>query len=242
MLPCQKCGYDNELGRIFCHQCGSKLDLDAIKPVSRGGKSLKSKKGDVLKWIRRVIVLSILGVVGYALFAMLQVVAEPDKPADPDIRAADKKWMAVERMVARKQAGSVEVSPVEAKAFLAAIRTEKKDVNWGFVLERVGIEFAPDSIELGIWGTLRLGGALEKKLWLTYSGAPTVQGGKITFETKGGAVGRLKWPAAVVNALGLHRYIFLDALGRLKMQTEILSQLSQIEVHADRVVLHYQPR
>jgi len=28
MILCPKCSFDNEMGRIFCHQCGAKLDLD----------------------------------------------------------------------------------------------------------------------------------------------------------------------------------------------------------------------
>ena len=41
---CPKCNYDNELGRIFCHSCGAKLDLTKIKPPTEGAKMRRRMK------------------------------------------------------------------------------------------------------------------------------------------------------------------------------------------------------
>ena len=32
MIKCQKCGFENHMGSIFCRECGEKLDMDAIDP------------------------------------------------------------------------------------------------------------------------------------------------------------------------------------------------------------------
>ena len=32
MIKCQKCGFENQMGSIFCRDCGEKLDMDAIDP------------------------------------------------------------------------------------------------------------------------------------------------------------------------------------------------------------------
>ena len=32
MIKCQKCGFENQMGSIFCRECGEKLDMDAIDP------------------------------------------------------------------------------------------------------------------------------------------------------------------------------------------------------------------
>jgi len=243
MLPCQKCGYNNELGRIFCHQCGQKLDLDAIRPASRGGKSLKPKgKNLAVKWIRRAVEMMVLLVLLYAVHLLLEVVPEPAKPSETETVAADKKWLALEKLVGRRQPSQVEISPAEAKAFLAALKAKKTDVKWGFVPERIWIEFAAGSVDLQMLATMRMGGALEKKVYLTYSGVPKIQNGQLVFEAKAGSMGRLNWPIGVVNTLGFHRYIFADVLGRLTTERETLSQLSRIEVHPDRVIVYHQPR
>ena len=32
MFKCQKCGFENQMGSIFCRECGEKLNMDAIDP------------------------------------------------------------------------------------------------------------------------------------------------------------------------------------------------------------------
>ena len=32
MFKCQKCGFENQMGSIFCRECGEKLDMNAIDP------------------------------------------------------------------------------------------------------------------------------------------------------------------------------------------------------------------
>ena len=32
MIKCQKCGFENQMGSIFCRECGEKLNMDAIDP------------------------------------------------------------------------------------------------------------------------------------------------------------------------------------------------------------------
>jgi hypothetical protein len=243
MLNCQKCGYDNELGRIFCHQCGAKLDLDAIKPVSRGGKALRPKgRHSMLKWIRRIVELMILGVLLFAVYLMLQAPAAPAKPGETDAAAADKKWLALEKLVNGRKASHLEISPAEAKAFLAGLTFEKSDMKWGFVPERVWIEFKPGFVELHILATMRLGGSLEKKVYLRYTGVPKIQDGRFVFEPKEGRVGQLNWPLDVVKALGFHQRIFSEVFVRLTTERDVLSQLDRIEARADRVIVYYQPR
>jgi len=72
MLTCSKCGYDNELGRIFCHSCGAKLDLSNIKSPSQGGAKLKRKGGTGGKLVGRTIVILIL----VALIAVIYLAAQ----------------------------------------------------------------------------------------------------------------------------------------------------------------------
>ncbi|MBM3859677.1 MAG: zinc ribbon domain-containing protein [Verrucomicrobia bacterium] len=242
MLPCPKCSYDNELGRIFCHQCGQKLDLDAIKPPSRGGKSLRPKdKQAVAKRIRHVIELLLLAGFLYLFFVMLQVTTEPAMPTIQESTLADKKWLSLERLVGKRQAGSIELTPAEASALLANMRVDSANMKWGLVPDRIWMKFAAGSVEVNVLATFRLGGVLEKKLWLTYSGAPKVEGGQFAFEPTGGTFGRLRWPLPLVKAVGFHRRLFGIVFGRFTIQKDTLSQLSQIDVRPDLAILQYQP-
>ena len=63
MIKCQNCGFENQMGSIFCRECGGKLDMDAIDPnklqkdvnkeknIKRAKKRIKSaiSGGDVKK-------------------------------------------------------------------------------------------------------------------------------------------------------------------------------------------------
>jgi len=244
MLPCPQCGYDNELGRIFCHRCGQKLDLDAIKPPSRGGKPLRPKnKISVAQWIRRVVELLLLGAILYMVFLMVQVAPAPPLPSSSEAAAAEQKWRAVEKLVSGRTAGSVEISAAEAQAYFGALPMPKSDSRWGLVPDRVWVRLAADSVELNMLATLRLGGALERKLWLTYSGVPTTtQQGQFLFEVRGGTVGGLNWPVGLVNFLGWHREAFAKVFQPLVIERQVLGQVTRFDVRVDRVVLHYQPR
>ena len=75
MVICSKCGYDNELGRIFCHSCGAKLNLSEIKSPSQGGKDLTRKKKRKGAMLARLIQIVIALAIVVTLVLVLQVPA-----------------------------------------------------------------------------------------------------------------------------------------------------------------------
>ena len=74
MIKCQKCGFENQMGSIFCRECGEKLDMDAIDPNKLQKDVNKEKniklakkriKEAVSTGIGLLIVVAFLGVVFY---------------------------------------------------------------------------------------------------------------------------------------------------------------------------------
>ena len=112
MVICQKCGYDNELGRIFCHSCGTKLDLSEIKSPSQGGKSLKKKKaGGTGKTIVRIINFAIVVVVIATIYLAVQVpTLRPITTTNEDSLSADKKRSALDDLLLQKVPRTISVS------------------------------------------------------------------------------------------------------------------------------------
>ena len=243
MLPCQKCNYDNELGRIFCHQCGTKLDLEAIKPVAFGGKSLKRKKG-VTKaaLIRRGIELVLFLAMLLMVVLMLESPVAPPVPGRDDLDAAEKKWQAITRLVDGKKPAAVEISPSEANGFFASLKFEKADIKWGFVPERIWIKFLPGSVDVCVLTQLHLGGSLQKRIYFGYTGIPKIENGEFKFQPTGAAVGKLAWPSAVAEMFGFHDRVYSELFRRLAEEKMVLSQLQQFEVKPDRATVWYQPR
>src|SRR5579862_9728543 len=119
MVICSKCGYDNELGRIFCHSCGAKLNLSEIKSPSQGGKSLakkkKRKEGMIGRLIQIVIVLAIVAVIILAL----QVPAlRPISTSSEDLTSIDKKRFELDGLNLQKSPRTIAVSETELNAFV----------------------------------------------------------------------------------------------------------------------------
>ena len=74
MIKCQKCGFENQMGSIFCRECGEKLDMDAIDPNKLQKDVNKEKniklakkriKEAISSGIALIIVLAFLAVVFY---------------------------------------------------------------------------------------------------------------------------------------------------------------------------------
>jgi hypothetical protein len=65
-ITCGNCGYENPLGRIFCGQCGKKIDLAAMTAqnvAERTAPSRVAAAGKIVFAVVLVLVLAILGLV-----------------------------------------------------------------------------------------------------------------------------------------------------------------------------------
>ena len=74
MIKCQKCGFENQMGSIFCRECGEKLNMDAIDPNKLQKDVNKEKniklakkriKGAISTGCALLIVAAFLGTVFY---------------------------------------------------------------------------------------------------------------------------------------------------------------------------------
>ncbi|MBN1865434.1 MAG: zinc ribbon domain-containing protein [Victivallales bacterium] len=67
MIKCDECGHDNQLGAIFCRECGAKLDVETIRPQVRD-KSGPGMLGIIRKVISGLILLVLLYVLGMMFY------------------------------------------------------------------------------------------------------------------------------------------------------------------------------
>lgn len=78
MLKCQKCGFENQLGSIFCRGCGEKLDtscLDHPDSIDKDSKKNKGKAGKIISVIVTIVLIVVLLGAG-AAFAMFSIPAD----------------------------------------------------------------------------------------------------------------------------------------------------------------------
>jgi hypothetical protein len=244
MIACSKCGYDNELGRIFCHSCGAKLNLTEIKAPSQGGKSMvKKAKGGGGKMVTRVMSLAVLVIVVAVLVLAFQVPnIRPISTSSDDLVMSDKKRAALDDLVLQKQPNSVTVSEGELNSFIQGLGFENSTPG--------ALEVAPTKLQLELGdgvitavflGKLHIAGSVEKQIYLSYTGVPTIEDGHFVFKPTAGALGALPMPPWFLIKTGLFDHYFAKLFVQLDKEKQVLDSLSSISVTSQSLVLNYQP-
>ena len=245
MVICQKCGYDNELGRIFCHSCGTKLDLSEIKSPSQGGKSLKKKKagGAAGKTVVRFVNFAIVVVVIATIYLALQVpTLRPITTTNEDSLSVDKKRSALDDLLLQKAPRTISVSEAELNAFVEMLGFQKGAPK---VLEvvptRLQFELGDGVVTAIFIGKINFGGSVEKQIYLSYTGVPTIEGGHFVFKRVGGALGGLPINPWLLEKTGLFDRYYAKVFGNLSQEKQVLDSLASISVTPKEAVLTYRP-
>ena len=244
MLTCPKCGYDNELGRIFCHQCGTKLDLDQIKPPSRGGKPLQQKRsmglGKAISWLVRLVIFGGLILV---LFLIAQVPQLTELKTTPhDLESFGRKRANLETAVATRKPAAVSLSSAELNAFLG--KPEFEDAQGS------GIKVQPVTIQVDLEdgrftahfiGKIKAGASFEKAIALSYTAVPKLDGGRLTFEPVAAQIGKLTVPKFILEHTNFVQGYFAQLFHKLDVEKELLQSLTSISIEPGDVLLEYKP-
>jgi hypothetical protein len=239
MLECPKCGYNNELGRIFCHSCGTKLDLSQIKPPSEGAKMRRRIQRSVGRTIRILVETAIAGALIFSIFLMCGVPeVKPVKATNAELLAANTRRMDLESLVNGRRAGKVIVSETDLNAYLNSLTFDNPGGS--------GIQVTPAALratlndgvlKLEFVGTMHFGQSIKKDLYIGYEGEPVIANGKLMFRPTGGWIGKLPFHPKLVMALPIFDKYFGTLLGKLDEEKQLLDKLSRIQVAGESAEL-----
>jgi hypothetical protein len=244
MIVCSKCGYDNELGRIFCHSCGAKLDLTEVKAPSQGGRIFRRTKGGIGKLFSRLVSIAILAVVVVVLFLACQVpTIRAISTSSDDLNHSDEKRAALDRLLVDKSPRSIAVTEGELNSFIQQLGFESGTPGTlQLVPTRLQLELGDGVVTAVFLGRIHIAGSVEKQLYLSYTGVPTVENGHFVFKPKAGALGALSIGPWLLVKTGLFDHCFAGLFGRLDREKQALDTLSSITVTPQMAVLSYQPQ
>ena len=243
MLTCSKCGYDNELGRIFCHSCGAKLDLSEMKAPSQGGAKLKKKGGTGSKLIGRTIVILILAVLVVVIFLASQVPGlRPISTTNQDLRSADQKRFDLDQLATRKVPQQITLSEGEINAFIGTLGFKTGESKVILVTPtNLQMELGNGVVKTVFLGKLTVANALNKGIYLSLTGTPTIEGGEFVFKPVSGAIGSLPISPWIIDHTGLLKNYFATLFAGQNKEIQILDSLKSITVIPQQVVLTYEP-
>ena len=168
-LPCSACGHQNEPERVYCHNCGQKLDRALLpkgqdiavesdaKRRRRVQRMMRPRRpiGAVLKTLLSVLVFAALVAATFLYFQ------PPDGVPDargliPDRQAGDL-WQA---LMATPQARSIDLTEEEVNYFLKTALKPADSCVPGVKFERALVKFGPGTatitVERSAWGGLTM--------------------------------------------------------------------------------------
>ena len=232
MLICPKCGYDNELGHIFCHSCGDKLDLSNIKPPTAAEKKLRQVKRTAMQVIRRSVELAIAGVVLLTIVLVCLVPAiAPVTPTNDELVAADGKQMDLQKLVNSQKSGAVTVTAADLNTFFNLKPCDKptgSGVGIVPVVRRASLHEGRLKIE--VLATAHFGTTYDKPLAFIYEGQPTIADGHFIFKPTGAWIGQLPIYPRLPFLMPLFEQRIVSLLPELTGNQSLLDKLTAITV------------
>ncbi len=229
VIVCPQCHQGNELGRIFCSRCGTKLDMTRM---TRGNLGRSFDLPVFLRGAMRVVVCLVLLVL-LLLLVWPTGLAGQRSGAD-EVTALLGQRQALAHAVQDKQAIKLEVSESALNAYLAATlksahSNEEAVSAWMLRLDELQVALRPEVVTVTArsqWGPLEITCEL--------SGAPKVADGRFAVEAKSGRIGHLGLPRAGADWMAARMAVLFN---RWSADRELLDQLAGVTTDTRTLVL-----
>jgi hypothetical protein len=233
-LICPECRKENEAERIFCHECGARLDRSALSarklPKAEGPEqarkrlqSMFNQRGAKIRlWFFRVAKV-ILGALGVA--ALVQALMSPEVPPEPKkpMLAASIN-MDLENMNMYRRPPALRYPEEEVNAFIAgALKTKKAQLNHPLIdFRRALVMFSPGNCKVAIERSI-----LGFPIYTTGVYSVQVADGKLAVAPKAGSIGRL---AIKPELMKYAAPLFADVVGAMQRERRLLERVGSIEL------------
>jgi hypothetical protein len=238
-LICSECGHENESERIYCHDCGARLDRSAatLKAPKEGRAETQRRVRNLFDPTRIKIRLfffrvSKLVLGACAAAAVIQMVLPPDVP--PPVKTLllpSQITLELENAITYHRPEELQFTEEQVNSYFEyALKSKQSALNKPLLdFKRVTIGFAEGKIAL----------TAERSLFglSLYSGslyAINLKEGKIAATNKGGSIGRLPVHPVIMQFTD---FIFADLWSALERERKLVAKMGAIEFHQNNVLL-----
>jgi hypothetical protein len=243
-LICAECSHENEPERIYCHNCGARLDRSAAMPKKSAQEGLKETQRRVRSmfdptrakirfWFFRTAKV-ILGACATAI--LIQMVSAPDvpPPVKPLLLPSQINFE-LENATNYHRPAQLQYTEEQVNAYLSyALKSKQSSLN------KPLLDFRRAVVGFGE-GNLTVTAEREFFGFSLYSSSSykvALQEGKLVTSHNGGAIGRIPIHPA---AMGLIDVIFADLWSALDRERKLVSKMGAVEFHPKNVVLTAPP-
>ncbi|MBV9127878.1 MAG: zinc ribbon domain-containing protein [Verrucomicrobia bacterium] len=243
-LLCRECKFENEPERVYCHNCGAKLDRSLLPPEALPGRRDPAKmQRQVQKLLRPsrfqpwAILKKLLFSLGFAALVACLVLAAraplniPDlKPEQIDnARTIDAE---LQTLADSRSGRAVAYTENDVNAYLKSSIHPKKgqDTVLSAKFEQLFVHFLDGNV-CDVTEQLSL---FDYRLYVGVEHRVTIAGGKLQATPVGGHLGRLRLPAILMKGLDA---LFEPAWTAEKSDKNLVERLGAISFQKGRVQL-----
>jgi hypothetical protein len=240
MLVCPECRHENEAARIYCHDCGTRLNRSGLarekseqerpEETQRRIKQMFGSQGAVLRHnVRRIIKF----VVGSAAAAAIIVTLMP--PQVPEKKKSDTLPRQInfdlDTAITNHHGAQRQYTEEQVNAYLVnALRNKQAALDHPLLR----FERALVMMDEGICRITAERSLFGYSLYTTGIFAVSAGDGKLVSSCRGGSIGRLQIHPAVMK---YGTIIFGDLWKALEREQKLVAKLAAIDFHPQAVVL-----
>lgn len=228
-IECGACGFANDLGRVFCTQCGQKLDMRRTS-ISDLQDRREFDWGRLLgKIVSRTVAIAIIAVLALAFWPIPRQDVALEKSGASQVLL---KTRAVKTALVAKRSVSVEFTETELNSYLAE-RAKARN------LTALTVDLQPGAFELRTWMTWHA--PITNISWLVIAGIPVSCGltgsfvdGKLVVQR--GRVGHLP---LVGPTSGLAAALFGNVLNDIVDEKDVAAALTGATLDEGKIELRF---
>ena len=242
-LVCKQCNFENEPERVYCHNCGAKLDRSLLPPEAtkradpvvvqeRVRKMVSPRRGSGTRWLRSLFFSLLIAAVVGLLVVVLRPPDDVPEVSKDAAMAAPTITDDMEGLVTQPSAARLAYTEDQVNAFLQSTIHGKPNSSSGFAplkFERTYVRFDEGAVRItyvqSVFGLL---------VYATTADTVTIQNGQAVAKPVAGSLGRVKIPASLMPYIG---GVFAPLWKVLDREKNLVAKLESITFHKKQVEL-----
>jgi hypothetical protein len=240
-LVCAECRHENEAERIYCHNCGERLDRSAAaaqKPLvdpTETHRRLQKMLGPPSKVRHNFFAVSKLVLAAVAAAALVEMALPPELPA-PTKTAPQQIDLDLENLASYQRPGPIEYSQEQINAYLVyRLTSKKKALNKPFLtFVRATASFREGACTIAMERSL-----FGYSIFSRTSHRVETNAGKIAATNVGGWIGRLPIHPVIMQFGDI---IFADLWSALDRERKLVGKMGTVNFHDGSVTMAAPPR
>ncbi|MBV9007614.1 MAG: zinc ribbon domain-containing protein [Verrucomicrobia bacterium] len=239
-LVCPDCHRENEPERIYCHDCGTRLDHSVLGPQNnQAAEALEETQKRVaylfdrrrgrtrallLKWLKLMAAAAAAAVILLMLLAPSLPPVKKSEALPPQIS------LDLEGLTEYHKPPVLRYSEDAVNAYMNYVLGKKRELNHPFLdFERAVFAFRPDICQLTIGRSI-----FGYTVYTSGSYNVQTEGGKVNVAPVSGAIGRLPVHPVLMRYAG---FLFSDVIRALQREGKLLAKVGGIAIGEQQIAI-----